>query len=492
MDTVSSTLLLGQTTTCSFEQHAKSMIHASEANISRIDSQIRDLMRLRHRERGLIASLKLAIAPIRKLPAEILVEIFCYVHASSWWYLTGPRSNVELKRVLAISQVCAHWRQVVCTTPQLWAVALPIKLGKPPSDPYLSMAKTLLERSSPFPIPVTLDLESRSPARLIDLLFSTAPRWQSLNLRDNFSARFREMPPNTLANLTDVAVDIRGPLPKYPVAVKAFLSAPRLRRVDLDVEDTTNFPMPWAQLTHLTLSESSPQISLDILLQCTSICKAKFKDMQPWAIEPGAGPPVTLPQLKHLEAQFEGDSLGAPHIMPFFARLGLPALKDLNVSAGWENVWSSTVFTQFQTRSPNLERLWINNSYLEPEELIAILLAAPNLIELGLELCPSCIDDSVLQLLRYTDQAVPVVPQLQTMLAWGIDDDFSEGPMRKMVQSRWWSDEQLGALPAPPAVARWKRLSFGREECVEHSPFSLQFQAKMELFRSQGLNIDIH
>ncbi|KAJ6496639.1 hypothetical protein C8R47DRAFT_1114911 [Mycena vitilis] len=331
MDTVSSTLLLGQTTTCSFEQHAKSMIHASEANISRIDSQIRDLMRLRDRERGLIASLKLAIAPVRKLPAEILVEIFCYVNAPSWWYLAALRSNAELKSVLAISQVCAHWRQVVCTTPQLWAVALPIKLGKPLSDSYLSVAKSLSERSSPFPIPVTLDLESRSPARLIDLLFSTAPRWRSLNLRDNFSTRFREMPPNTLANLTEVAVNIRGSPPKYPLAVKAFLSAPRLRRVELGVQNTTDFPMPWAQLTHLTLSESSPQISLDILLQCTSICKAKFKDMQPWALEPGTGPPVTLPQLKDLEVQFEGDSLEGQHILPFFARLGLPALEDLKI-----------------------------------------------------------------------------------------------------------------------------------------------------------------
>ncbi|KAJ6492753.1 hypothetical protein C8R47DRAFT_420815 [Mycena vitilis] len=106
MDTVSSTLMLGQnsSSTRSFEQHAKSLIQASEANIARIESQIRDLLRLRDQERGIIASLKLAIAPVRKVPAEILAEIFLH-------YAGG---------VLTISQVCAHWRQVACTTPRLW------------------------------------------------------------------------------------------------------------------------------------------------------------------------------------------------------------------------------------------------------------------------------------------------------------------------------------------------------------------------------------
>ncbi|KAJ7681466.1 hypothetical protein B0H17DRAFT_1205741 [Mycena rosella] len=69
-------LLLGQTPTRIFEQQAKSLIAASEANIACIDSQIRDLVRLRDWERGIIARLRLAIAPIHKLPAQLLVDIF--------------------------------------------------------------------------------------------------------------------------------------------------------------------------------------------------------------------------------------------------------------------------------------------------------------------------------------------------------------------------------------------------------------------------------
>ncbi|KAJ7653731.1 hypothetical protein DFH06DRAFT_524976 [Mycena polygramma] len=329
MDTISSTILLGQnsSSTRSFEQHAKSLIQASEANIARIESQIRDLLRLRDQERGIIASLKLAIAPVRKVPAEILAEIFLHYAA-----LLGP--------VLTISQVCAHWRQVACTTPRLWTGLLQTRLTRKKrcSDTYLSTTKTFLERSSPFPIPrMTLPLANFCDPRLLDLLFSSAPRWQSLEFCDYFSARFRRMPPNTLANLTDVSIRIPRPLENHTSAVSAFLGAPQLCRVNLAVESTAHFPMPWAQLTRLTLSEISPQLSLDILLQCTNICEANFRDMEPWAVEPDSAPLVTLPQLEQLGVYFQEHVDDAIHITPFFTRLELPALAVLNLWAGWEN-----------------------------------------------------------------------------------------------------------------------------------------------------------
>ncbi|KAJ7082988.1 hypothetical protein C8R44DRAFT_822699 [Mycena epipterygia] len=66
MATISSALLLGH------------LITAAEENIARIESQIKDLMCLRDRERGLITALRLVIAPIRKLSSELLVQIFLH------------------------------------------------------------------------------------------------------------------------------------------------------------------------------------------------------------------------------------------------------------------------------------------------------------------------------------------------------------------------------------------------------------------------------
>ncbi|KAJ7706713.1 hypothetical protein B0H17DRAFT_891754, partial [Mycena rosella] len=85
-------------------------IAASEEKIARIESQIRDLLYQRDQERGLITTLKLVIAPIRKVPVELLVQIFHHA--------LGPRAT--LKQVLVLSHVCAFWRQVACKSPALW------------------------------------------------------------------------------------------------------------------------------------------------------------------------------------------------------------------------------------------------------------------------------------------------------------------------------------------------------------------------------------
>ncbi|KAJ7613785.1 hypothetical protein DFH06DRAFT_1484600 [Mycena polygramma] len=287
--------------------------------------------------------------------------------------------------------------------------------------------------SSPFLIPMVLPMINYNSRHLINALLSTAPRWHSLELHDYFSDEFLQMLPNTLTNLTRLDIKIQRPA-DYVTAVKVFLSAPRLRQVNLAVRNTAHFPMPWAQLTHLTLSEASPQLSLDILLQCTSVIHAMLWKVNPWAVEPDAAPLVTLPQLKKLEVHFAEDVGDAVHITPFFARLDLPALEDLDMHAGWQNTWSLADFTQFQRRSPNLERLAINASHLEPDDLIDILLVAPNLVDLVLEMCPNCIDDSVLDLLQYTEQAAPMAPRLDSIYAGELETDLSEGIMQKMVK----------------------------------------------------------
>ncbi|KAF8194307.1 hypothetical protein K438DRAFT_1588186, partial [Mycena galopus ATCC 62051] len=107
--------------TPTFESQAKILIAASEANIAHIESQIRDLESLRNRERGIIARLRMAIAPVHKLPAELLAEIF---RSAKW-----PRGSVtdmlpdrksRIQRVQRLSQVCSYWRSVAHNTPRLW------------------------------------------------------------------------------------------------------------------------------------------------------------------------------------------------------------------------------------------------------------------------------------------------------------------------------------------------------------------------------------
>ncbi|KAJ7119868.1 hypothetical protein C8R44DRAFT_789015 [Mycena epipterygia] len=487
--TISSALLLGQSATSSFERQAKSLIQASEANIAHIDSQIRDLLRLREQERGLITALKLVIAPIRKLPAELLVEIFleyaCWIGSS-------------IKAALVICGVCAHWRQLACTTPQLWTGILPRKIVTSSSAESPPVAKTFLERSAPLPIPIFLrngivtKVAERVALPIVDLLFSLAPRWQSLTLHDiDFPlSQLRRLPLNTFQNLESVDLKIHAAIPAYETKVKVFLGAPRLRDVTLFVRDTNHFPMPWSQLTRLTVEEHSSQICLDILLQCTNIVFAKFTDMHSWHDPPISGPIITLPRLEELEVRFEMSHLGG-HIMPLFMRLDLPALKDLTIKPDLGDIWSSVDFTGFQRRSRNIQHLTIENCSFSSTDLICVLLEAPNLVRLHMELCMYCIDDSVFELLQHSDlDTAHPVPRLRQLYVDHAGRDFQESSLEDMIQSRWWSDRQLLALPAPPPVERWENIHIW---CGDDDPivFSERFKSEMDQLQTEGLKLDI-
>lgn len=60
---------------------------------------------------------------------------------------------------------------------------------------------------------------------------------------------------NTFEQLERVDLRLRSPIPDYEPKVKAFLGAPRLHAAVLDVLSTLHFPMPYSQLTNLTIVE---------------------------------------------------------------------------------------------------------------------------------------------------------------------------------------------------------------------------------------------
>ncbi|KAJ7726492.1 hypothetical protein B0H16DRAFT_1332078, partial [Mycena metata] len=103
--------------TPSFESHTKLLIEALEAKIARIESQIRDSECLRTLECGIVARLRAAIAPVHKVPAELLAEIFRYKCELGRY---GSSMRSEIKNVQALSHVCMYWRQVAINTPRLW------------------------------------------------------------------------------------------------------------------------------------------------------------------------------------------------------------------------------------------------------------------------------------------------------------------------------------------------------------------------------------
>ncbi|KAK7065066.1 hypothetical protein R3P38DRAFT_3250522 [Favolaschia claudopus] len=474
----------------SFEAQVKALIAAAEEKIALIDSQIRDLQCMRDREYGQIASLKLVIAPIRKLPNELLMEIFC-------------RAVWCVQSALWLSQVCKHWRQLAHATPALWTQQPPLHLpkGRTHTPESIATVKTYLERSRPFPISLRLHCyswDTEIPPALADVLLLGAPRWEHLDVWDcrPVLQALAKLPGGTLNTLRTVALREHGRI-EAPVA-SVFLCAPLLREVTLWNADVRLFPMPWAQLTHLEMQENDFALCLNILLQSTSLVHATIRARGGDNEAANNAPPtstsalITLPFLETLDLSLpSGDEINS-----CFARLALPKLRKLRIYFTDPDLdfkeWApiSTLFTQFQLRSPSIEDFSLSVCRIYPPELYPILLHAPRLTHLHLEMCYEAIDDFVLaQLERDDGNTSHLVPDLQELLLWEIGESFSEEQLLSTIRSRWWATDELQAMAGPPPVARWERVDISRREGAPD--LSDRFERRVGRLKAQGLNVEV-
>ncbi|KAJ7046477.1 hypothetical protein C8F04DRAFT_1064426 [Mycena alexandri] len=453
----------------SFETHAKLLIAASEASIARIESQIKDLERLRDRERGIVVRLRAAITPVHKLPAELLVEIFRY-HSDRF---------PPTVKTLAI------------TTPRLWTSIPHIAITKTRTDAYVAGLKEWVDRSAPLPIQVCLSCQLGADATaVLGVLLTAAHRWSRATFDLPSLSVLSRVPPDALKHLQNLQLHSQD---KNYGTMVAFSLAYNLHTLDLDTRRTSRLRMPWSNLEELEMTADTPQECLDSLLQCTNIVSAQFC-MPAWADLPDHSKIklTTLGRLETLDIMITRDSVyltrDSVFLTPFFVCLALPALKRLSLGLVDKLGWSSVEFTQFQLRSPNIDYLNISYSNIDSEDLMAILRHAPSLLELHLTSCGYTFDDLIVEALCSSPQGpVPLVPRLHTLEVNGCEN-LPEDTLDALITSRWWTDEQLLAFPSPPKVSRWLYIAIDRDGDSDTSP---EFETKLVEYRAQGLRVEV-
>ncbi|KAJ6541824.1 hypothetical protein B0H19DRAFT_1174819 [Mycena capillaripes] len=490
-ETLSTALLLAHSAATGVKERAQELILESRANIIRFESQIKQLERLRAREYNIIAALQLITAPVRTLPSALLGRIFIHAlyagnHRDGW-------ADASIKDILVLAQVCSHWRQAALNTPQLWIRLLPVFHEKRPGEPLLAATKIFLERSAPLPFPVSLGsgYDASAGANLVplmDTLFAVPHRWFSLTLSTKLLATLAQLPAGALTALE--TLDLRSTSPvgreqsELHPNVNVFLQAPRLRRVTL--WHVKNTEMPWSQLTTLALAEESPRACLDVIVRCSNLVSATLR-MSGWPesvffVETDT---VTLEYLKSLEIHISNTS-SDEHFTPFLQRLNLPSLTALKMYGEYHSgviTWSTLAFTLFQIRSPLIEHLQIDHCALTSEDLQAVVHHAPSMTHLEIYNCSNCIDDGFLAGLRYAPfDPAPLAPKLEVLWLSSLRCDFDESSLRDMVESRWWTEEELLAMPSPPAVARLKNVQY-----TSSRKFSKKFDKRMQVYRAEGL-----
>ncbi|KAJ7237524.1 hypothetical protein B0H12DRAFT_1238143 [Mycena haematopus] len=223
------------------------------------------------------------VTPIRRLPREILAKVFEYaqepkiwsedpVPADSWDF----EVNQDLQRVaggnlVAISQVCTHWRQVVLGTPTLWSnVPLNLRCWTDPveefrtsraHDQIVRLLEAALARGKEVPISVEMNAIGESHPVAIRTMATSAHRWRSATftvdsgMLINLSAVAGNLPlletfkMNVLNESPDILADL----------ARLLSSAPRLHTVDFGGPLSVVAHWPVEQLQCCTFNGLGPE-----------------------------------------------------------------------------------------------------------------------------------------------------------------------------------------------------------------------------------------
>ncbi|KIJ52745.1 hypothetical protein M422DRAFT_25811 [Sphaerobolus stellatus SS14] len=249
-----------------------------EENISSIQDTIKRLQReiyllyetSHRRERVLdhtnkyLYNQRSLVAPVQKLPDELLIHIFSECRWTTRYNQLGIPNIVpdDVTRWL-FSGVCRRWRRVALSVGTLWSC---IDFVPDSEDPLkrLDKFRTCLTRSGNAPLEIQYwsggDPTGDEP--IVKLLLESSHRWKSAYIgRTSLRTRYS----GGISRISD-----KHPLLKYlslenyssEVYGHLFMDAPRLTHLEIrwfsGSRNVSFLGIPWSQITHFTLSSQVP------------------------------------------------------------------------------------------------------------------------------------------------------------------------------------------------------------------------------------------
>ncbi|KAJ6552057.1 hypothetical protein DFH09DRAFT_1366446 [Mycena vulgaris] len=350
-----------------------------EAEISRLHSRLQQLEEERISLSRYHAPNKAILSPLRRMPSEILAEIF------SW---TLPSVHDAYKRrkfhinnsPWVLTLVSSRWRALAISNPSLWSLVVirspTYKRGNP--NP-MSMIKTQIQRAQKLKVYFYGD--SKRALRHIEMfrcLAEHSPRWEELHI--TLTAHISPL----LWSLRDRLPSLRELSMKWDspeslaevVSIDCFQTAPSLLAVGIfNQYRHLSIPLPAHQLT-LSDLDGPWEMHRDILKLAKNLVQARIFvdfDDEPW---PNPGEPINLLLLRRLSVS---------HV-ELFSYLTAPAVQEIAfyLEIDDEPDQSLRHLKSFVERSRcTLRRLSFRGTPA-PDTAVEILRKYPSVIELGI------------------------------------------------------------------------------------------------------------
>ncbi|KAJ8095165.1 hypothetical protein PM082_010387 [Marasmius tenuissimus] len=386
--------LFRNTVTSSDRQIVSQFLRDTEREIRECDTEMNKLRTTMHalenRRKGLKSAVERCrslLSPVRRLPAEVLVDIFSFACPFNRIRPSSPPST------LCLSMVCGQWRTVVLSTSRLWSsIDIPFIEWRDRLPTLERLVQLFMERSAIYPLHLRLDFDQVGLAAnvgmrissILAVLAGNCERWKDVllsNSSDNsiyldlFSRGAWAFPQLKRVDINGVSTP--GP---YPLLLKLFKDSPSLHALSLTgfgILDNHNdrFDLPWNQIKLLRIGLASAP-------QATSFL-ARFPNLEKLFLHVrGGGSHVhhTSQTIKYLSVT-ESNSLGRA-VSITLSYLSLPKLISLSIIGGRRasTIGREEVITDFLARSGcSLASLNLTEIALRDLQVIALLEIIPTL-----------------------------------------------------------------------------------------------------------------
>ncbi|KAJ7633424.1 hypothetical protein DFH06DRAFT_1222790 [Mycena polygramma] len=363
--------------------------------LARLDEHIRELCAQRDQIQAYVDSHKALISHPRRLPPDIVREIFVACLPTS---RNAVMSAQEAP--LLLCRICSAWRAIALSTPRLWAslhVSWAFLASKEPQR--LPAVIHWLELSAACPIFLSVAVQGWnwdgweiSPGlELIQLLAESSARWHHLELSDlskDAAEKFAEMRPPLLESLK-----FAGTISVLR-QIGSVCMAPRLHTLTFDSQGPErldelilDMPLPWSQLTHLTLAsirelerdcgKLSPSTLMTLLGRCPRLISihVAMKETDPEV----ASLRVVMPYLQTF--LISQGSLTPNSLEHLFEYVSMPQLRRFDIPTSLY-IWPANFFDTLRTRLPLVEEFTMNLSSLTARSLPDALQSFPSLMKL--------------------------------------------------------------------------------------------------------------
>ncbi|KAJ7500309.1 hypothetical protein B0H11DRAFT_804917 [Mycena galericulata] len=374
--------------------------------INRLQSLLEELTKRRDHLNHFIDSHLALVSPARRLPDDVVREIFVAA-------LPSDRNAImsEEEAPLLLSHISQGWRNLALSTPRLWSN---LHIVTPPVHSLQSYVPKLheingavvtwLSRSGTLPVSISFVARRQRPPRnasdeqistlqestrsasatLIQTLIQFCARWQSIRFMNGSDLTpLAALSISDVPKLSSVAMDnmnIDGRETDW--ASMSFLGTPSLRAVDLrSLHGAHTSPINWDALTHLStqfMSGLSPfDEMLAVLRHCTNleILHLVIADTDTRAYSQTHAQPCHMAHLWRLSLITIGSN-----ITGLLQQLSAPKLRILEYQGP-----SDSLLLTIISRANGLAHLRLSISKISVDSLIELLRSAPALRELALD-----------------------------------------------------------------------------------------------------------